>query len=252
MAALVERLAWDSDFFGRPIGRARVGRLDATTANRLLGEARDAGLECVYLVLVADDPGTVAVAEASGFHLVDVRVVYDRAATAPLPALEDAETFHLEPARDAELPRLEDLAVQVSRVSRYAFDSRFPASETERLYRAWIANALHGFADVVLVARERPDGEALGFLCGKMHGELCDLQLAGVDERYRLRKVGRALFSGGVGWARANGASRVQIVTQARNVAAQRLFQQLGFLTSEVRLCYHLWLTPDAQLHPAR
>jgi len=244
MPALVERLAWDSDFFGREIGRARVGRLDTTVANRLVGEAVAAGLECVYIVAGADDLGTQLVAEAMGFHLVDVRVVFDRAAAAPLPAYE-GEGFLIEPARADELTRLEELAVPVSRMSRYAFDPRFPAADTERLYRVWIRNAMSGFADVVLVAREQPGGEALGFLCCKMHGELCDLQLAGVDERQRQRKVGRALFAAGVDWARTHGATRVQIVTQARNVVAQRLFQQLGFLTSEVRLCYHLWLTPE-------
>jgi hypothetical protein len=46
-------------------------------------------------------------------------------------------------------------------------------------------------------------------------------------------------------WGREQGATRMQAVTQARNLPAQRLFQQLGFLTAEVKLYYHLWLTPD-------
>ncbi|MEW6268675.1 MAG: GNAT family N-acetyltransferase [Thermodesulfobacteriota bacterium] len=252
MADLVERLAWDSEFFGRPIGRARIGRLDATSAARLVDEARAAGLECIYFVSAADDLGTLLAVETRGFHLVDVRLVFERPAAAPLPAFEDGERFLLESSRSDELPRLEELAVQVSRQSRYAFDPRFPIGDTERLYRVWIGNALRGFADAVLVAREGPNAEALGFVCCKMHGALCDLQLAGVDERHRQRKVGRALFAEGVLWALARGATRVQIVTQARNVPAQRLFQQLGFLTSEVRLCYHLWLTPPSPPTPAR
>ncbi|HEY8517151.1 MAG TPA: GNAT family N-acetyltransferase [Candidatus Binatia bacterium] len=250
MAALVERLAWDSDFFGRPIGRARIERLDEATADRLLDEARAAGLECVYFAAAADDLATLLVAEARGFHLVDVRVVFERSTATPLPSCAEDERYVLEPARADELPRLERIAEQVSRVSRYAFDPRFPTGDVERLYRTWIRNALGGSADAVLVAREAPGAEALGFACCKLHGELCDLELVGVDEPYRQRRGGRALVAEVVRWAQAHGAKRVQVVTQAHNVAAQRLYQRLGFLTAEVKLRFHLWLTPPTQSSP--
>ena len=239
---LVEQLPWDSEFFGRAIGRARSGRLDSSSAAQLVGEATEAGLECVYFVAGSDDVTTVLAAEERGFHLVDVRLVLERPAALPLAAHGDGADFSVEPARAEDLPQLEPIAEQVARLSRYACDPHFSAAETARLYRVWIANALRGYADVVLVARERAAGEVLGFLCCKMHGELCDLQLAGVTEEQRQRKIGRALFEAGIRWGQGQGATRLQIVTQGRNVAAQRLFQQLGFLTSEVKLCYHLWL----------
>lgn len=240
---LVERLDWDSEFFGREIGRARIGRLDASLAERLAYDARAAGLACVYFAAAADDFETVVAAEGLGCHLVDVRVVLERPAdAAPPPPLGDAD-FRIAPGREADLPRLEAIAIDVARASRYAADPRFPREETERLYRTWIRNAWNGYVDAVLVAQGR-EGEVLGFVCPKMHGELCDLQLVGVASAQRQRKVGRGLVSAGITWGHENGASRLQVVTQGRNVPAQRLYQQLGFLTTEVKLFYHLWLTP--------
>ena len=239
---LVEQLPWDSEFFGRAIGRARTGRLDPSSAAQLVGEASEAGLECVYFVAGSDDVATVLALEERGFHLVDVRIVLERMASPVVTTPADGRDFLVEPARADDLPQLEPIAAQVARLSRYACDPRFTVAETERLYRVWIGNALRGYADVVLVAREGAGGQALGFLCCKMHGELCDLQLAGVAEEQRQRRIGRALFEAGIVWGQEHGAKRLQIVTQGRNVAAQRLFQQLGFLTSEVKLCYHLWL----------
>ncbi|MFN8603633.1 MAG: GNAT family N-acetyltransferase [Candidatus Binatia bacterium] len=240
---LVERLDWDSEFFGREIGRARVGRLDAGLADRLVYDARAAGLACVYLAAAAEDFETVVAAERIGCHLVDVRVVLERPADpAPPPPAADAD-FRIGPGREDDLPRLEAIATDVARASRYSADPRFRPEETERLYRTWIQNGWNGYVDAVLVAHGR-EGEVLGFVCPKMHGELCDLQLVGVASAQRQRKVGRGLISAGIAWARERGAKRLQVVTQGRNVPAQRLYQQLGFLTTEVKLFYHLWLTP--------
>lgn len=244
---LVELLPWDTEFFGRRIGRARVGRLDATTAAQMIGEATESGLECLYFTAAADDFATVVAAEERGFHLVDVRVVLERAAEAPaLPANEDAD-LTIEPARVADLPRLEEIAAEIARMSRYAADPRFTRAETERLYRVWIANAARGYADAILVARERSGGQPLGFLGTRMHDTLCDLQLVGVARERRQRRIGSTLVNAGISWARAHAATRLQVVTQGRNVAAQRLYQQAGFLTNEVKLFYHLWLPPAAR-----
>jgi GNAT superfamily N-acetyltransferase len=240
---LVERLDWDSEFFGRPIGRARVGRLDKVLAERLVYDARAAGLTCVYFAAGIDDVETVCAAEQMGFHLVDVRVVLERPDLTTLPAAVADTDFIVEPARESDLPRLEEIATEVARQSRYAADPRFRADETDRLYRTWIRNAWDGYVDKVLVARAG-DGTVLGFGCPKMHGELCDLQLLGVTGAQRQRKVGRAIVLAVMSWGREQGAKRMQMVTQGRNVPAQRLVQQLGFLTAEVKLYYHLWLTP--------
>jgi ribosomal protein S18 acetylase RimI-like enzyme len=38
------------------------------------------------------------------------------------------------------------------------------------------------------------------------------------------------------------GVQRVSVVTQGRNVAAQKLYQSCGFTTCSVQLWYHWWL----------
>jgi hypothetical protein len=44
-----------------------------------------------------------------------------------------------------------------------------------------------------------------------------------------------------VACAGGRGASVLTVATQARNIAAQRLYQRAGFLTSSVRVWYHRW-----------
>lgn len=243
---LVELLPWDTEFFGRRIARAKIGRLDPSSAARLVGEATEAGVECLYFAADAEDFATVLAAEERGFHLVDVRVVLERPAGVAPATPEEAE-FTIDAPGTADLPRLEEIATQIGRLSRYAADPRFSREDCERLYRVWIRNACNGYADAILVARDHPGGVPLGFVGTKMHDALCDLQLVGVALEQRQRRVGRALVGAGIAWAQQHGATRLQVVTQGRNVAAQRLYQQLGFLTTEVKLFYHLWLPRTAR-----
>jgi GNAT superfamily N-acetyltransferase len=54
--------------------------------------------------------------------------------------------------------------------------------------------------------------------------------------------VGTALVQGALDWFRAQGVQRAEVTTQARNVPAQRLYQQMGFFTRRMTLYYHKWM----------
>jgi GNAT superfamily N-acetyltransferase len=54
--------------------------------------------------------------------------------------------------------------------------------------------------------------------------------------------VGTALVQAALDWFRGQGLYSAQVVTQARNVPAQRLYQQMGFFTRRMTLYYHKWL----------
>jgi RimJ/RimL family protein N-acetyltransferase len=236
----IERLAWDSEFFGLPIGSATAPRLDDGGARDLLAEAERLGLTCLYLRTAADDEATITAAERHGFHLVDVRVVVEKAPVLPAAAMRAGAT--IEPASPDEVPRLQDIAAEIAPRSRYAFDPGFGIAEAVRLYRKWIENSCCGFADAVLVSRDSPGGVATGFVACTLRDGVAGIQLIGVHSTARRRGVSRALFHGTIDWAAKQGARLVEMVTQAHNVPAQRAAQSVGFLTRDVSLVYHRWL----------
>jgi len=47
-------------------------------------------------------------------------------------------------------------------------------------------------------------------------------------------------------WFADQNASNITVVTQGRNVAAQRLYQRLGFVTRSLELTYHKWFYKPA------
>lgn len=245
MSEMLQRLKWDSDFFGRPIGRITLSQLDEAGAGRLLAEARQQGFHCLYFEADPADAATVRTAEKFGFHLVDVRVVLEHPfdhRPAPVPRYPIPAELIIGPPRPDELSRLSDISAQIGLTSRFHFDQNFGPVQSERLYRLWIENAWRGFADTVLIARWEQAGAVAGLITCTLRQEVAHIQLAGVHYEHRQRGVGTGLVQAALDWARAGGAQVMQVVTQARNVPAQRLYQQMGFFTRSMTLYYHKWL----------
>ncbi len=71
-------------------------------------------------------------------------------------------------------------------------------------------------------------------------------RLIAVDADARGCGLGIALTGAAVGWCRTRGLSRVTVVTQGRNVAAQRTFQRAGFVTVSTGLWFHRWAEDTA------
>jgi ribosomal protein S18 acetylase RimI-like enzyme len=242
----IEKLTWDTEFFCIPIGRITTSVLDGDAAIAVLEEARREGLRCLYFEADPNDLTTQLTVEKYGFHLVDVRVVLEYPfENRPAPSLKYPipPELVINTARESDLPRLEEIAMEVGQFSRYTFDNNFKAGEDKRLYRLWIANSLHGRADVVFVARWREErGEAMGLISCKEERGLSHIELAGVHHEYRQKGVGTGLVQAALDWSRSRATKKMHVATQARNVPAQRLYQQMGFFTKSMTLYFHKWL----------
>jgi dTDP-4-amino-4,6-dideoxy-D-galactose acyltransferase len=89
----------------------------------------------------------------------------------------------------------------------------------------------------VLVAER--DDKPVGFVSIHLGEETSSIGLIGVSADHRGRGVGQELVSSAVNWAKAQKRPEITVVTQGRNVAAQRCFQRAGFLTSRTELWFH-------------
>jgi GNAT superfamily N-acetyltransferase len=224
-----ELLEWDTEFWGRTIGRVRGGRLDETRLADVDQWARANDVECLYFLADADDPASAHVAEHGGFGLMDVRVELERpAARAELPE-------GLREATPADRERLRAIAASSHGATRFYADPRFPDERCDDLYDTWITRSLDGWAAGVLVA------EPGGYVSCHLDGETGSIGLIAVEEGARGGGVGVSLSLGAVAWCAARGAERMTVVTQGRNVPALRTFGRAGFLVSTVGLWFHKW-----------
>lgn len=236
-------LDWDTNFFGFRIGRANTNRLDSTGLALLHQWQRENQIRCLYFLANADDRDTIALVEQEGFHLVEVRLIFERSLKDWQPQSRPvaAEGIVIRPAQTADVPALQEIAKNSYIDSRFYFDRRFPESKWQEYYAFWVKKSCEGGAELALVAEM--NGEIVGYITGqvdRVKGEAM-YELTGVKESARRLGVGQALFRSGLDWYFQQGISYVWLATQGRNVATQRMVQRNGFITRACQLYYHKW-----------
>ena len=243
-AVLCELLPWDTEFFRCRIARVGGDTLKQEQAVQIDEWSRSHRIRGLYFLSRADDPATIQTAGQHGFGLVDVRVNFERAAMnshdAPRPILPAGTS--LRPFRPADQPGLQAMARTGHRGTRFFNDSHFPRQRAEDLYATWITLESQGRAQTVLVAASAAN-QPLGYVSCHLDPARREGQigLVGVSPEVRGRGIGKSLVLAAIDWFRAQGAHAVTVVTQGNNCAAQRLYQQCGFLSRDLQLWYHKW-----------
>lgn len=249
----VELLEWDSRHFGSRIGRLHADPASAAALTAAVAWADGQEIDCLYWLTGSADPATPVLAAATGFRLVDIRLTLegrlDRRAADPGGRAGADALPAVRPAAAADLPALGRLAAASHHDSRFYSDPRFARERCDALYVAWIERCAADPAGAVLVAGATDDPPA-----GYITVSLVDDPAAGGDAprggQIGLFAVAPAAQGKGLGgrliaaageWLQGRGAGTVRVVTQGRNVRAQRAYQRAGMLTRSLELWYHRW-----------
>ncbi|HEY6323560.1 MAG TPA: GNAT family N-acetyltransferase [Thermoanaerobaculia bacterium] len=155
--------------------------------------------------------------------------------------------LRVRPATGTDLPRLRRIAAASHRDSRFYHDRHFDRRRCDALYAGWIETSCADPAGVVLVATAAADPSAspAGYATAVI-GEDGEgrIGLFAVAPDARGRGVGGALVAAVLDWLAGRGADPASVVTQGRNVRAQRLYQRFGMRTRSVELWFHRWWPP--------
>lgn len=226
-------LEWDTAFWGFQVARVATDRLDPAAARGVAAWCDRAGVRCAYLLAAADDGETAAAAEAVGFRPVDTRMTLQR----PAGTTQDSERLggvHVRLASTSDRDRIAELARSAHTDTRFFFDPRFPRDRAAELYERW---AYRGFDEAGrhLFVAEHED-EILGYLM--VTDDPPSIDLIAVAEGARGKGVGASLVDAAV---ERFPAASLQVVTQARNVPALRLYEAGGFRATATEVWYHRW-----------
>lgn len=240
-----ETMAWDSRFFGFPVAKVRGDVLDESRSAAIDAWCRQRQIRWLNFVACSNDAATVLCAERRGYHLADVRMTYHWYANQPLPpAAQDDERIPVRMAVPEDVPVLRQIAAASHGDSRIYHDPQLPKPVCDEFFATWIENSVNGFATCVLVTGEpgRPTSYVTCHL--RPERQWATLGLMAVERGAQGSGVGRAICMAGLRWVQQHAAKRVELVTQGRNIIAQRLYQKIGFSLRKLELQYHKWYEP--------
>lgn len=233
----LELLAWDSEFFGYPVGRLRV---DAGAAWHGVAAVLRESAVCVVVVEIPRTSCGGAEVDwddllrNEGGEPMGTRMTFRKNVCGHVVSGGSGEVVEF----ISETPELVSLAVRSGHASRFRRDGRMRV-RFEDLYREWLRKCLGGGGFRLLGIEEGGLAVAMAGISAK--GTLGRVELLAVAEEWGGRGLGRRLLGACEGELAAMGAEAIEIVTQKENEAACRLYRSAGFdCVSEVGL-WHFW-----------
>ncbi len=232
---MLESLDWDSEHFGFPIARVQGSLVSAAGAVSLAGAADR--FQCVYLLADPNDLETAEIAAQMGFVVVDVRLTLSRTLGTDIPV---ARSPSVRQGTSTDIDPLKRIASNAHTDTRFYFDTKFPRSRVDEMYSIWLEKAFREAPEGVFVATQ--NGAPCGYItCQVRDATTGVIGLVGVGEAARGQGLGQALTAAALRWFQERGLERVEVVTQMRNLSAQRLYARMGFLPHAVSVWYHRW-----------
>lgn len=241
----IQRLGWDTDLFGFPVGR--MIDLDGQPSTAcILRHVQKSGCRVVYVATETTQPDlaehyvlTQVELELSSVRWFEAVVEQDHR-DLPLTESPDAVVVSIKKYQGPPDGDLHRLALQAGLSSRFARDPRFSRASFESLYAEWIQRSCAlEIADAVLTASVGLT--RIGFVTGSLSLPKARLGLLAVDGDSRGLGGGRRLVEGFASLAFATGCSALSVVTQAENVTALRLYSRIGFEEVGRLHWYHIW-----------
>lgn len=238
---MIKYLPWDSSHFGFRIARARTRRLELRSYRQLDAACRDQDIACLYFLARSEDQATVSTLQDHGFEFVDIRLTL-AGLVSEIPRIPASGSLSFRPGREGDLEALLPVARDSYFQSRFFVDQRFGRAKAARMYQIWLEKSFTSdFADAVTVAELA--GQPVGFVTchlGSPKGE-ANIALVGVAEPARGLGCARGMLGHMAMRLSERRIERLNVVTQGRNVAAQRLYQRCGMVTRSVDLWFHKW-----------
>ena len=230
----VDRLDWDSSFFGHNIYSVRANSAEDFVES--VNELKRSNAELVYVFAAHKARELDDVIRSMGGELYDQKVVYRKDS---LSSGVSCPQFVKE-YKGKETEQLYDLALSAGHESRFRKDPRLN-SQFRALYKIWLENSLAGrIADRVYVSQ---DNEGInGFVTCVVKDNCGVIGLIATAENRQGRGIGRALVEAAESYYKDRGIGKSLVVTQLANKRACSFYERCGFEVDVIENVYHLWL----------
>ncbi len=235
-------LDWDSQWWGVRTARVLRHIIDQQCRRLVDDWCRAHDVQLLYYLCPATSLAGPRIVEDGGYRLMDVRVTMSMELLRARAAQPNAwRSFAIRPSDDSDLECMQLIAESSYHDSRFFADPRLTDDRCSALYRQWIANDVRSARGTTFVAELKD--QLAGYISCKVpfDGQRGSISLLAVKGEFQRQGIGSGLVHRALEWFSGEGTDLVEVVTQARNIGAQRLYGTHGFSVSDVGLWFHKW-----------
>lgn len=241
---MIERLAWDSDFFGYEVGKAEI-----TYVEEILQSPQELDqFQLVYIYTKDRLQKNLLRNMVYLGSMVKFCKGIKTGKNAALPkffSLDQAEGIYsfLSPNTNLGMAEgiykgLRELAIKSGGFSRFKLDKRLNRSEFEKLYTTWLQKAISGKERLLVYIKDK---NIRGFITIVFGKEKARIGLIAVEDPYCGKGIGSRLLQAAIDSAGREGLEILEVKTQKANLPAMKLYEKTGFKLIEERKVYHWW-----------
>ncbi len=230
----IEFLTWDSQFFGRRVGRLNLKLV--TTLDELLQSADQQRYDLLYVY----SPIPIEESLIGQYALLDVggHITFTNDLSShsieevnPMPEICRYEL-------DTITPELLEIAFLSGHLSRFKIDPSLPVGSFQRLYETWLANTLENRPRTAIYTYIYDD-RIIGLVTTEWHDSKCTIGLLAVLQSYQGRRIATKLIRCVQNICITNKIFSIEVKTQLTNEIARTLYLKNSFFERERSFLYH-------------
>lgn len=234
----IQPLAWDTDYFGIPCGRAILN--EETTEENLQRLILGLGnFTFVTLQNVGNCPDINRfIAQNTQAYLVDINVQLKKECTASTLSVAKHPIVQA-----ALLPESVSRQLTVDRsdfiYSKFVCDPEMDKRMGYKVYEKWLYNARFSENKYFIYCM---DGDAIAaYILFSIQGQELTIELVKVNTAYRGGHLASELIESLEGYAMSKECRVMHVGTQLNNIPAINLYHRLGFKDVSRTAVYHSW-----------
>ncbi len=145
-------------------------------------------------------------------------------------------------AEKYDIQYLKKISKNLYKDSRYLFDDFFNRKKINQFYENWIEKGVLGFFDNECFCLCLDNQPVAFCTISYFKNFTSSIELIGVSRDFQGKQYARYMLNNLFIYLFRKNFTKISVVTQGRNYAAQNLYQRIGFKIIKTQLWYHKWI----------
>ena len=233
-------LKWDSNL-GYPVCLVTSRKLTDNIIYRINKFVKKNKVKLIQYLCNCHDRKSVSLAEQNRFAFKDIRLTFEKDLRYNKVA-KNSLNKNFKIAKSKDVKQIYKISDSIYKDSRYYFDQNFDEKKVQEFYNLWLYKAVKNLFDNLCLIYCRNNKPISYCTLRYKNNNEAIIGLFGVSKQFNGKGIGTKLINKVVSFLTAKGYKKITVVTQGRNLYAQRLYQKAGFFTKSTELWYHKWI----------